>query len=668
MKKIYSFVLMAAMLLVGTSVKAAVDGIATDAEDLQAEIDALRGTSGTVTLDDDIVLTDPIWIGPADGSVNGAAPSVILDLAGHKITETAANSTDSIFMFVLGKGTLHVKNGKIMQLQTAAAASNMFSVYGTYDKTANYTNLIIENGVQLSATSGTIIAILEKAIQTSTTASDKDHYKGAYGKVFPNQLTAGFVTNYENASRGFAFGVNVEVDGKLTVGGSTDKTYGIKINGLIGYPQGTNRRSISSLKAYEAWLADAPAILDASYNDYVPYVHVGPNAEITSSNTIHKSAAIYASGYGKWLIEGKCDGNIGVSISSGEVEINDAEIHSSANDFAMPQPGNSVSGAGSAIVINSRTDYPGEVQVTISGNTQATADAGYAILEKINTNDGNTKVEKVTIESGSFSGGNNTQINGGVIYVENKTLQDGAIKVETASLDGNVQVSGAIATETQINTIVQTGSGAHYEQDPNDPTKSIIVISPATYTVTLNGSGLATFSAATAVKVDNGLTVYTAEFDGFNNYLILTEQHNIDSIPANTGVILYGTADHQYTLTAPATNANSNVAALTGTNHLEPASAWGQKVAKENVYILSGSEMYKYVGSDMKDNKAYLDLNGIITSAPQRIRMVIAQEEQTEAIESAEAASVKAVKFMENGEIFIRRGENVYNLQGQIVK
>jgi hypothetical protein len=65
----------------------------------------------------------------------------------------------------------------------------------------------------------------------------------------------------------------------------------------------------------------------------------------------------------------------------------------------------------------------------------------------------------------------------------------------------------------------------------------------------------------------------------------------------------------------------------------------------------------------MKENKAYLQIN--TTGAPARIRLAFGQ---TTGVENVEAEAVKAEKFVENGQIFIRRGEAVYNLQGQIVK
>ena len=87
----------------------------------------------------------------------------------------------------------------------------------------------------------------------------------------------------------------------------------------------------------------------------------------------------------------------------------------------------------------------------------------------------------------------------------------------------------------------------------------------------------------------------------------------------------------------------------------------------KNVYVLKGNAFLEYVGTNaLAANKAYIQLPAAgPNNAPARIRMVI---NGTTAVENVEAEAVKAEKFIENGQVFIRRGNEVYNLQGQIVK
>lgn len=182
------------------------------------------------------------------------------------------------------------------------------------------------------------------------------------------------------------------------------------------------------------------------------------------------------------------------------------------------------------------------------------------------------------------------------------------------------------------------------------------------YDITLNGYYLSTFSAPENVIIPDDLYAYTAEFQGEQGYLLV---HKITTgyIPANTGVILFnpegGKTSTQYDFSL--VKYAGDVPALSLANDLKPASAWVYPF-EGTVYVLHDSEMWLYNGANMKDNKAYLHVQ--VGSAPQRIRMVFSEEQGIESI----AAEGKAVKFVENGRVFIKRGEKVYNLQGQLVK
>ena len=87
----------------------------------------------------------------------------------------------------------------------------------------------------------------------------------------------------------------------------------------------------------------------------------------------------------------------------------------------------------------------------------------------------------------------------------------------------------------------------------------------------------------------------------------------------------------------------------------------------KNVYVLKGNAFLEYVGTNaLAANKAYIQLpEAGQNNAPARIRMVI---NGTQGVENVETEAVKAEKFIENGQVLIRRGNEVYNLQGQIVK
>lgn len=171
--------------------------------------------------------------------------------------------------------------------------------------------------------------------------------------------------------------------------------------------------------------------------------------------------------------------------------------------------------------------------------------------------------------------------------------------------------------------------------------------------VTTNAYGWASYSYNANVQpaLPAGLKIYTGEFDGAST-LNLTE---MDYVKADEGVVVYGAPNTTYYFAA------GTGSSVYGTNHLKPSSAY--TVGDPNVYVLKGEELREYVGTTtLAENKAYLQLPAA-APAP-AIRMVI---NQTQAIENVETAA-PVEKFMENGQVLIKRGDAIYNLQGQMVK
>ena len=176
------------------------------------------------------------------------------------------------------------------------------------------------------------------------------------------------------------------------------------------------------------------------------------------------------------------------------------------------------------------------------------------------------------------------------------------------------------------------------------------------YSVTTNIDGWASYSSDVDLVAPAGLTVYAGTI--VDEELILT---SVDYIKANEGVIVKGEAGLTYTLT-PGSGSDSY------TNDLKPSSAWASHSG--TIYCLHNegvgtTAFYRYIGSDMPANKAYLQISTTPSSAPKRISM---RFNQPTAIENVELEAVKAEKFIENGQVLIKRGEIIYNVQGQIVK
>ena len=191
----------------------------------------------------------------------------------------------------------------------------------------------------------------------------------------------------------------------------------------------------------------------------------------------------------------------------------------------------------------------------------------------------------------------------------------------------------------------------------NDLTDNLTITFPDLVEVTTNAYGLATFSYASDLQVvESGAKLYKGDLDG--ETLVLTQ---VDYVKADEGVIVYNEAG---TATTYHFNAGTGTSSFDG-NELLPASAWNATHTGYDIYVLSGSSLYLYEGTSMKPNKAYLKVaQNPYAGAPKHISF---RFNQPTAIESAEAAELKAEKFVENGVIYIRRGNEVFNLQGQKV-
>ena len=181
-------------------------------------------------------------------------------------------------------------------------------------------------------------------------------------------------------------------------------------------------------------------------------------------------------------------------------------------------------------------------------------------------------------------------------------------------------------------------------------------VAPAYETsVTTNAYGWATFSYTTDVEpVNPASKVYKGTISG--ELLNLTE---VDYVKAGEGVIVNGAPSTTYYFAV-----GNGAADFTG-NALKATATYNTSM--KNVYVLKGNAFLEYVGTNaLAANKAYIQLpEAGQNNAPARIRMVI---NGTQGVENVETEAVKAEKFVENGQVLIRRGNEVYNLQGQIVK
>ena len=601
MKKIYSFVLMATMLLIGTNAWA-------DENTTLQNVQTAFGNATSITLNE----VDGFGWLQFDGQLvfNQPDKHFVLDLGGLTLK---MNNSDKVGILV-ERGTLEIKNGTITNVNNKTI--DLIRVIGTTETgwdAANentYSRLIVDanahvvnNSLLASGTKYNALTIIENATKVG-------------GKLYAN-------------------GARIDVYGK-----ANGYTYGIKVNGNVARPGD-----------------DADAA----------YVYIHKDAEVTAHSTNGGSVAAYSSGFALWRIEGTCSASTGLYVKGGQIEVANATITSEQNNQVVPTTGgkSGVNAGGSAIVIESNSNYPGDISVAISGTSTIQGAGGYAIEETLAANVSATEVEIISIQGGNLSG------NAGAIIVDDKS--DEKVTVAGGNIDGTIQVSGATVQSVSVEQFINgTTSG---EEPDYTVTKTGTPSDNPTYSVTpnlskvaiMNAYGFSTFSTNVGRKIKaadaENLKAYKAQYN--NGELVLTQITGEDIIiPANNGVILWGANNESYSFEAVD---NSSVLA---DNDLRPATAWEADYAEGNstFFVLSGNMMYKWVGNGMKANKAYLKVAQPVYQAPARIRMVIAETEQETAVENVETETVKAQKFIENGQVLIQRGENVYNVQGQIVK
>ena len=309
MRKLYSLVLMATALLIGTNVWAVYP--AGWLQDRFDEIEA-DGQTHTITMEDDIVLTDPVYLGTA--TVDEARKSIILDMNGHNITmdaDTWLASHPDVYchIFTITHGELLVRNNasdratnpSLIQMTGTGYGkyNDIFTVAGSYKssrwvKNGNdyvidvnaakntrkegwFTHLEIGEGVKLVAGNeiyGSGISMDGYYTNNRALVSSAESFvSGATGTFGSTGLNGGkaniclygrsdapaYNTTLLSSStgEGVAYGLRVDVYGDIEFASDAEagKTYGIKINGGIK----------SSLKENEIFLNTYCWPMDQAY-------------------------------------------------------------------------------------------------------------------------------------------------------------------------------------------------------------------------------------------------------------------------------------------------------------------------------------------------------------------------------------------------------------------
>lgn len=141
------------------------------------------------------------------------------------------------------------------------------------------------------------------------------------------------------------------------------------------------------------------------------------------------------------------------------------------------------------------------------------------------------------------------------------------------------------------------------------------------------------------------------------------------TIPNGTAVILKASVA-SFTLTP----SDADPVTFTATNSLLGVDA--ATAAPAGCYVLSGHSsdnsvqgvgFYQFTGT-LKAHRAYLVIGGGGAGAPKRLRFVLNNEQTATGFENVQGDKVPSTKVVENGTLYIIRGDMKYNAQGQIVK
>lgn len=252
-------------------------------------------------------------------------------------------------------------------------------------------------------------------------------------------------------------------------------------------------------------------------------------------------------------------------------------------------------------------------------------------------------------------------------YIGYRATAAGSVTITFSDLQSDladVTTYFLLDTEEGVYTQIGTGSSDKYvfTAAAGDYPNRFMIVEPVK--VTTNEDGWASFANKIALAPLGGLAAYYAEYDAANTAVDL---HETEMIPAAEGVFLYGNALTEYTLTPNVTGLSASAEQNDLVGCVSYTDVSGVTDAIYCIRNVGGvSALYQYTGANIPAGKAYLPVTvSGPNPAPKHITL---RFNGTNAINNVEAESVKAEKFVENGEIFIRRGNEVYNLQGQIVK
>lgn len=232
---------------------------------------------------------------------------------------------------------------------------------------------------------------------------------------------------------------------------------------------------------------------------------------------------------------------------------------------------------------------------------------------------------------------------------------DGTVSTTKNSLSTSFEEVTLTPDEETTNfKVMRNGTGVYIKD-------ITVYYRPSCHIQTLTSGKWASFCPSIDVSVPSGVTAYKGVVSGSDVVLTPIGQN---TIKAGVGVILKASADGSYTFSTTTASAFAD-------NSLLGTTVRKARNTSKVTYALyedgEGVQKFtKYEGGYIPANKAYIELDSEVSLAPSAFRIVDEEENATN-IHGVEAIE-KAVKFIENGQLLIRKDGVVYDMTGRIVK
>ena len=187
----------------------------------------------------------------------------------------------------------------------------------------------------------------------------------------------------------------------------------------------------------------------------------------------------------------------------------------------------------------------------------------------------------------------------------------------------------------------------------------IVLVMEEPYTRTVTNGNYGTICLPRASSVIEGATIYHVVGGNASEGITIEE---VASMEAGKPYIFLASADQ---LTVTMTGARAEIQEANGLVGNLGATAMD---VPQNAYVLKNNKLYLVDNTSVTiaPNRAYIDLSGITTLAPApgMKRRVIAAENQTTGVDKVPSDQVQTTKVLLNGQLFILRDGQLYNVTG----